>query len=124
MVPIAETAKEMGGSSLRDFIVKQLNMWIQWTNDVYLKDMELWQNGATKKTLEDFRGQKCYVGLDLSAGGDLTSLAIVFPFLKDDVRKYFVHAHSLDLCQYFEHKKLKGYADFFNSSSSFCCGVI
>ena len=59
-----------------------------------LKDMELWQNGATKKTLEDFRGQKCYVGLDLSAGGDLTSLAIVFPFLKDDVRKYFVHAHS------------------------------
>lgn len=31
---------------------------------------------------------------------------------------------TLDLCQYFEHKKLKGYADFFNSSSSFCCGVI
>lgn len=31
---------------------------------------------------------------------------------------------GLDLCQYFEHKKLKGYADFFNSSSSFCCGVI
>ena len=30
----------------------------------------------------------------------------------------------VDLCQYFEHKKLKGYADFFNSSSSFCCGVI
>ena len=59
-----------------------------------MKDMELWQNGVTKKTLEDFRGQKCYVGLDLSAGGDLTSLAIVFPFLKDDVRKYFVHAHS------------------------------
>ena len=32
--------------------------------------------------------------------------------------------NPLDLCQYFEHKKLKGYADFFNSSSSFCCGVI
>ena len=31
---------------------------------------------------------------------------------------------TMDLCQYFEHKKLKGYADFFNSSSSFCCGVI
>lgn len=31
---------------------------------------------------------------------------------------------NVDLCQYFEHKKLKGYADFFNSSSSFCCGVI
>ena len=33
-------------------------------------------------------------------------------------------AALMDLCQYFEHKKLKGYADFFNSSSSFCCGVI
>ena len=31
---------------------------------------------------------------------------------------------KVDLCQYFEHQKLKGYADFFNSSSSFCCGVI
>ena len=35
-----------------------------------------------------------------------------------------VERTALDLCQYFEHKKLKGYADFFNSSSSFCCGVI
>lgn len=26
---------------------------------------------------------------------------------------------DLDLCQYFRHKKLKGYADFFNSSSSY-----
>ena len=31
---------------------------------------------------------------------------------------------KLDLCQYFGHKKLKVHADFFNSSSSFCWGVI
>ena len=31
---------------------------------------------------------------------------------------------AVDLCQYFGHKKLKVYADFSNSSSSFCCGVI
>ncbi len=30
----------------------------------------------------------------------------------------------LDLCQYLGHKKLKVYATFFNSSSSFCWGVI
>ncbi len=29
----------------------------------------------------------------------------------------------LDLCQYFGQKKLKGYAAFFSSSSSFCWGV-
>ena len=94
MIPVAQTAKEMGGRTLRDFIVKQLNMWIQWTNDVYLKDMEVWNKGAVKKTLEDFRKKKCYVGLDLSSGGDLTSLAIVFPFLQEGERRYFVHAHS------------------------------
>lgn len=94
MIPIAATAKEMGGATLRDFIVKQLNMWIQWTNDVYVKDMNAWNNASVKKTLADFRKQKCYVGLDLSSGGDLTSIAIVFPFMRDGVRKYYVHAHS------------------------------
>lgn len=33
-------------------------------------------------------------------------------------------SYGLDLCQYFGHKKLKVHADFFNSSSSFCWGVI
>lgn len=94
MIPIAETAKEMGGSTLRDYVVKQLNMWLQWTNDVYIKDMSIWNACAVKKTLEDFRKQKCYVGLDLSSGGDLTALAIVIPFIKDGVKKYYVHAHS------------------------------
>ena len=94
MIPIAETAKEMGGSTLRDFIVKQLNMWIQWTNDVYIKDMRIWNACAVKKTLEDFRKQKCYVGLDLSSGGDLTSIAIVIPYMRDGKKRYFVHTHS------------------------------
>ena len=94
MIPIAATAKEMGGATLRDFIVKQLNMWLQWTNDVYIKDMTMWQQSVVKKTLADFRKQKCYVGLDLSSGGDLTSLAIVIPYLKNGVRKYYLHAHS------------------------------
>lgn len=34
------------------------------------------------------------------------------------------YIQHMDLCQYFGHKKLKVYADFFNSSSSFCWGVI
>ena len=35
-----------------------------------------------------------------------------------------VLCERVDLCQYFGHKKLKVHADFFNSSSSFCWGVI
>lgn len=94
LVPVAEAAKEMGGDALRDFIVKQLNMWIQWTNDVYIKDMKCWNNAKTEKTLADFKGKKCYVGLDLSSGGDLTSLAIIIPFEKNGVKYYFIHSHS------------------------------
>lgn len=94
MIPIAETAKEMGGKTLRDFIVKQLNMWIQWANDVYIKDMDIWNACEVQKSLKDFRKQKCYVGLDLSSGGDLTSLAIVFPYWNEGVKKYFVFARS------------------------------
>ena len=41
-----------------------------------------------------------------------------------DVNIKGVEMSILDLCQYFGHKKLKVYADIFNSSSSFCWGVI
>lgn len=92
MIPIAAAAKEMGGSTLRDFIVKQLNMWIQWGNDVYLKSMDLWNACQKEKTLNDFRRAKCYIGLDLSSGGDLTALAVVIPFMEEGVKKYFIHA--------------------------------
>ena len=43
---------------------------------------------------------------------------------KDDGTNNESMSISMDLCQYFGHKKLKVHADFFNSSSSFCWGVI
>lgn len=36
--------------------------------------MEHWKKCASDLDLEDFRGKECYLGLDLSSGGDLTSL--------------------------------------------------
>ena len=40
LVPVANTARDMGGEDLRDFLVKQLNMWMQWSNALYIKDMK------------------------------------------------------------------------------------
>ena len=56
-------------------------------------------------------------------GKNVWSTSSIRKYLNSDefITRY---AEDMDLCQYFEHKKLKGYADFFNSSSSFCCGVI
>ena len=34
LIPVAHTARDMGGEDLRDFLVKQLNMWMQWSNSM------------------------------------------------------------------------------------------
>lgn len=95
MIPVASTAKDMGGEDLRDFLVKQLNQWIQWSNHQYIKDIKKWKRLAVLKTLANFKGSKCYVGVDLSSGGDLTSIAIVIPFTDEDGnKKYFIKTHS------------------------------
>ena len=73
----AQTAKDMGGSELRDFLTKSLNMWVQNTDDMFIH-ADKWQKCASKRTLEDFRGRSCWVGLDLSSGGDLTTYALEF----------------------------------------------
>ena len=94
LVPVANTAKDMQGSTLRDFLTKQLNMRIQLTDDQYMKNFDAWKACGTDLTLEDFREHECYIGLDLSSGGDLTSLGVVIPYYLDGEKKYFVDSHS------------------------------
>lgn len=90
---VAIKAKEMQGEKLRNFMTKSLNIWVAFSDDQYM-NLDHWKNCATVKTLEDFRGKTCIAGLDLSSGGDLTSLALVFPYEIEDIRKYFIHSHS------------------------------
>ncbi|NNG66141.1 terminase large subunit [Caldanaerobacter subterraneus] len=89
----ASVAKEMGGEELRNFMTKTLNMWVEFKNNEYI-DLEKWKACASDMTLEDMMGKECYVGLDLSSGGDLTSIALEFPLNIDGQRKYFIHSHS------------------------------
>lgn len=89
----ANTAKRRGGEELRDFLTKHLNIWVQFTDNQYM-NMEHWKKCASDLDLEDFRGKECYLGLDLSSGGDLTSLGAIFPYLKEEVKNYFIHSHS------------------------------
>lgn len=94
----AQTAKDMGGADLRDFLTKCLNMWVENTDDQYINS-EKWQKCGTERTLEDFRGGKCWVGLDLSSGGDLTTYALEFPeeYIADTgekKEKYYFFSHS------------------------------
>ena len=86
----AQTAKDMGGSDLRDFLTKSLNMWVENTDDSFINS-EKWQKCGSDRTLKDFAGAKCWVGLDLSSGGDLTTIALEF---EEPDEKYYFYSHS------------------------------
>ena len=93
----AQTAKDMGGSDLRDFLTKSLNMWVQNTDDQFIQ-ADKWQESGSKRTLEDMRGRSCWVGLDLSSGGDLTTYSLEFPEEYEGEsgkkEKYYFYSHS------------------------------
>ena len=86
----AQTARDMGGMDLSDFFVKRLNIWYQSGDTQYIK-AEDWKKGETDFTLENMRGKECFVGLDLSSGGDLTSLVLEIPLTNS---KFFIDSHS------------------------------
>lgn len=95
----AQTAKDMGGSDLRDFLTKALNLWVQNTDDQFIHAGK-WEECGSKRTLEDMRGRSCWVGLDLSSGGDLTTYALEFPEevtdpeTNEEKEKYYFYSHS------------------------------
>lgn len=76
-----------------DYVTKQLNIWLEFSDDQYIAAKD-WKKGATDLTLENFRGQHCVVGLDLSSGGDMTAFVLIVPFTDEGVKKYFLHAQS------------------------------
>lgn len=86
----AQTARDMGGSDLRDFYTKSLNLWVENTDDSFINS-EKWKKCGSDRTLNDFRGRKCWVGLDLSSGGDLTTIALEF---EEPADKYYFYSHS------------------------------
>ena len=89
----AQTARDMGGMELADFLCKSLNMWVKNTDDQFV-DPDAWKACGSERKLADLvkAGHRdCWVGLDLSSGGDLTTLALEFP-LGDG--HYYIYSHS------------------------------
>lgn len=86
----AQTAKQMGGFEMSDYMTKRQNLWYEYGDTQYITPNE-WKRGRTEMTIENMRGRRCFAGLDLSSGGDLTSLALLFPL---DDGKIYVWSHS------------------------------
>lgn len=86
----AQTAKQMGGFEMSDYMTKRQNLWYEYGDTQYITPNE-WKLGRTELTIGNMRGRRCFAGLDLSSGGDLTSLALLFPL---DDGKIYVWSHS------------------------------
>ena len=89
----ARTARDMGGQELADFLTKSLNMWVKNT-DLQAFDPDAWAVCGSDRTLQDIVDAgitECWVGLDLSSGGDLTTLVLEFPLPGGN---YYIYSHS------------------------------
>lgn len=88
----AQTARDMGGMELRDFLCKCLNMWVKNTDDQFVNP-DAWEACGSERRLSEIAAEykDCWVGLDLSSGGDLTTLALEFPM---EGSRYYLHSHS------------------------------
>ena len=77
---------------MRNFLTKHMNVWVNQRDAGYL-NLGKWNAcGVSKADFPSTEGMTCYVGLDLSAKIDLTSVAFIFPNLVDG--KYGVMSHS------------------------------
>lgn len=82
------------------FLTKCLDVWVQAKKDGYM-DMAKWKLCEIKDFPFDITGYPVYVGFDMSAKTDLTSVAFAIPFLSGErdgsgkeVAKYLVWGHS------------------------------
>lgn len=77
------------------FLTKCLNVWVQAQENGYM-DMAKW-----KACQVDTKGMSVYVGFDMSAKIDLTSVAFILPFISEEkdaegekIIKYIAYSHS------------------------------
>lgn len=82
------------------FLTKILNMWVQQKENGYM-NMEKWKKCEVKKLPIDIKGSPVYVGFDMSAKIDLTSVAFVIPYRNGkmdqtgrEITEYIVLSHS------------------------------
>lgn len=82
------------------FMTKMLDMWVQAKENGYM-DMKKWKACEVEKLPIDITGRQVYVGFDMSAKIDLTSVTFIIPYQSDKtdaqgrkVIKYILWTHS------------------------------
>ena len=77
-------------------------MWVQNSENQFIDAVSL-EKCRGRLKLEDFRGKSAYAGLDLSSGGDLTSLALDFDTDVGGCYQYSKSYMQLTMYRYLDH---------------------
>lgn len=104
MAEKAIDAREKQGNELTNFLTKSLNRWVTFGGGAYI-DAEKWRACGTDIKISDMRGRECYLGIDLSSGGDLTSIALVFPPCTGDDKIYIWSVSFMPELRLIEHEQ-------------------
>lgn len=75
------------------FLTKCLNIWVQAKENSYM-NMEKWKACEVEKIPYDLKNKNVFVGFDMSAKVDLTSVAFIIPINDKGVKKYVCFSHS------------------------------
>lgn len=91
---------------------KNLNQWVS-NSEIWLSN-DLLLSCTKDLKIEDFKGESCYVGVDLAAVSDMTAVSFMIP--KDDklhfITKYYLPQSALfdnPNCELYKDWKRKGY---------------
>lgn len=90
MAEKAIEAKDKQDEELANFQTKTLNRWVEYTGGAFI-NLEAWRTCAVQLGIAEMQGRACYLGIDLSSGGDLTSIALIFPGDEDEA---YIWSHS------------------------------
>lgn len=74
-------------------LTKHCNIWNN-ESESWIDLNEWGKCGDSTLKLEDFKGEKCWIGLDLASRVDLCSLAIVFKKNNDEYYAFWKHYHN------------------------------
>ncbi len=75
------------------FLTKALNIWVQAKENGYM-NMAKWNACKVQKLPVDIRGREVYIGFDMSAKIDLTSVSFIIPYKDGEIVKYILYSHS------------------------------
>lgn len=121
-----EIAKQIP-EKMTAFLTKCANVWVQAVENGYM-DMSKWKKCEVKELPVDTNGMSVYVGFDMSAKIDLTSVSFIIPFQTekyktildkngDEIQKevvgYIVYSHSfIPNREKLTERKLKDKVDY------------